>query len=417
MTGQKKKSGWKTAKSRKTGLLYYYHDHPEIQSTYLRPEYYDSSEESVGSYAGSVCSNDSNLSAVSDEQSTDKQSTSKEKVVSEDESDQLSKALARIKQLEKDAKKQKNKSPRSNSPERTPVSKLLSFAKDIKLPSDRSKRVGDDSINSQCSLNKKPRSTSHSCSPQSTSVSSLSQPDARHRRRSEDRPNDRSMNDAATVAVRNGRKEQQPSSRSRIRRNDRSMSQPHTHVARMPTSQEQQDRNSDPQHSNRSRHSDPQHSNRSRHRRNDGFMNTARMRTREQQQCRLAKNLRNRNKKNRIRYHRKLAKTNKSYTSSPEVDDGDKKLPAKKSVPTSPKRGDKPPPSPQSPPNTPRSHTTSTTLPAIVDLTLPKESKCTDSEKDIKALKSSSDSPQQSPPPFTIHFTKNSHLFTPIARQ
>ena len=69
-------------------------------------------------------------------------------------------------------------------------------------------------------------------------------------------------------------------------------------------------------------------------------MNTARMRTREQQQCRLAKKLRNRNKKNQIRYYRKLAKTNKSYTSSPELDDGDKKLPAKKSVPASPKRGD-----------------------------------------------------------------------------
>ena len=65
------------------------------------------------------------------------------------------------------------------------------------------------------------------------------------------------MNDAATVAARNGSKEQQLSSHSRIRRNDRSMSQPQNHVARMPTSQEQQDRNSDPQHSNRSRHSDP----------------------------------------------------------------------------------------------------------------------------------------------------------------
>ena len=75
------------------------------------------------------------------------------------------------------------------------------------------------------------------------------------------------------------------------------MSQPQTHVARMPTSQEQHDRNSDPQHSNRSRHSDPQHSNRSRHRRNDGFMNTARMPTRRQLQSRLAKKLRYRNKK------------------------------------------------------------------------------------------------------------------------
>ena len=100
------------------------------------------------------------------------------------------------------------------------------------------------------------------------------------------------------------------------------MSQPQTHVARMPISQEQQDRNSDPQHSNRSRH-----------RRNDGFMNTARMPIRKQQKCRLAKKLRNRNKKNQIRYFKKLAKTNKSYTSSPELDDGDKKLPAKKERP------------------------------------------------------------------------------------
>ena len=37
-------------------------------------------------------------------------------------------------------------------------------------------------------------------------------------------------------------------------------------------------------------------------------------------------------------------------------------------------------------------------MPAIVDETLHKELNCADSEKDIKALESSSDSPQQSPP-------------------